>query len=99
MKPELVTPIVAYLAHDDCPVSGEAFSTAGGRLTRIVIGETQGIVDSALTLEKLPGLMDRVLDTGSIHLNRNFNDFAPRMMADLGFSPSQPLGQVMDIEP
>lgn len=99
MSPELITPIVAYLSHEDCAVNGEAFSAAGGRLTKIVVGETEGVVDKALTLEKIPELLARITDTSSIHLNRNFNDFAPLMMNALGFSPNTSLGQVMDIAP
>ncbi|ETI64249.1 short-chain dehydrogenase [Sphingobium sp. C100] len=86
LKPELVTPIVAYLGHDSCAVTGEAFSTAGGRLAKIVVGETRGIVDSDLTLEKIPGLLGRVLDEDQIDLNRNFSEFAPIMMNALGYA-------------
>lgn len=91
LKPELVTPIVAYLGHDNCAVSGECFSTAGGRLAKVVIGETRGIVDPELTLDKIPNLLDRVMSEKHIDLNRNFGDFAPLMMAALGFGagPSQ----------
>jgi NAD(P)-dependent dehydrogenase (short-subunit alcohol dehydrogenase family) len=95
MKPEQVTPIVAWLAHEDCKVSGEAFSTAGGRLARIVMGETEGVVDRELTLEKVPLLIDRVMSIDGLHLNRSFAEFAPVMMKALGFEPSEPLGQVM----
>jgi NAD(P)-dependent dehydrogenase (short-subunit alcohol dehydrogenase family) len=96
MTPELVTPIVAYLSHDDCAVTGEGFSTAGGRLAKVVVGETNGIVDRDLTLEKIPGLLPRIMDTGVLHLNRSFAEFAPVMMEALGFAPSQPLGPIMD---
>lgn len=91
MPSELVTPIVAYLAHEECAVTCESFSTAGGRLARIVMGETEGIVDRALTLEKVPQLLDRVMAVDKLHLNRTFDEFAPVMMAALGFTPSEPL--------
>src|SRR5215203_4458275 len=32
LAPELVTPVVTYLAHEDCPVSGEVYSVGGGRV-------------------------------------------------------------------
>lgn len=98
MKPELITPIVAYLSHDDCAISGEIISAAGGRLAKVVIGETEGVVDRDLTLEKIPALLAQVMDSTKVHLNRNFNDFAPLMMNALGFAPREPLGQIMDIE-
>ena len=33
---------MAWLAHEDCPVSGEVFSAAGGRVARFFIGMTEG---------------------------------------------------------
>lgn len=85
MKSEQVTPVVAYLAHADCGVNGEAFSTAGGRVARIVMGETEGIVDRALTIEKMPELLGRIMATEQLHLNNSFAEFAPLMMSALGF--------------
>ena len=32
MSPELVAPIVAYLCHENCPVSGEIYVAGGGPL-------------------------------------------------------------------
>ncbi len=98
MTSELVCPIVAYLAHEQCAVTGEGFSTAGGRLARIVVGETDGIVDRELTLEKIPHLLERVMAVDKLHLNRSFAEFAPVMMEALGFRPSASVGQVMDIK-
>ncbi|MBM3661908.1 MAG: SDR family oxidoreductase [Actinobacteria bacterium] len=37
-----VTPTVVYLAHEDCPVSGEVYSVAGGVVSRYFIGLTPG---------------------------------------------------------
>ena len=51
LKPELVSPAVAYLAHQDCPVNGEIFSVAAGRVARVFIAETKGIYDPSLTME------------------------------------------------
>ena len=34
LDPGLVSPLVAYLAHEDCDVSGEIFSVGGGRVAR-----------------------------------------------------------------
>jgi NAD(P)-dependent dehydrogenase (short-subunit alcohol dehydrogenase family) len=51
IKPSLVSPIVAYLAHEDCPVTGEVYSAAGGRIARFFVGLTQGYYNPALTVE------------------------------------------------
>ena len=44
MAPELVAPMAAYLAHEDCPVSGEIYSAGAGRFARVFIAETPGYV-------------------------------------------------------
>ncbi len=44
MSPDLVAPMVAFLAHEDCPVSGEIYAAGGGRFARIFIAATEGYV-------------------------------------------------------
>lgn len=51
LQPGLVSPIVAYLASEECPVSGNIYSVGGGRVAEVFIGETQGYHKSDLTLE------------------------------------------------
>ncbi|MCU1486622.1 MAG: NAD(P)-dependent dehydrogenase, short-chain alcohol dehydrogenase family [Actinomycetia bacterium] len=51
MAPELVAPLVAYLAHESCPVSGEAYSAGAGRFQRFFIAVTEGWVDPKATIE------------------------------------------------
>ena len=46
MAPELVAPLVAYLCHEDCPVSGEIYAAGGGRFSRIFLATTEGYVPS-----------------------------------------------------
>ena len=43
LDPARVSPLVAWLVHEDCPVSGEVFSVAGGYVSRVFIGVTQGV--------------------------------------------------------
>ncbi len=42
MAPDLVAPMVAYLAHEACPVSGEIYAAGAGRFARIFIASTPG---------------------------------------------------------
>ena len=44
MTPELVAPMVAYLAHEECPVSGEMYAAGAGRFARMFIATTPGYV-------------------------------------------------------
>lgn len=51
LGPEFVSPVVAYLVHEDCPVTGEVFSVGGGRVARVFIGETPGYFNAKLSVE------------------------------------------------
>jgi NAD(P)-dependent dehydrogenase (short-subunit alcohol dehydrogenase family) len=51
MPPEQVAPMVAYLAHEDCPVSGEIYAAGAGRFARIFIASTPGYVHPEATIE------------------------------------------------
>lgn len=42
LDPELVAPLVAYLASEDCEVTHEVFSAGGGRFARFFVGLTPG---------------------------------------------------------
>ncbi|MFN8022661.1 MAG: SDR family oxidoreductase [Acidimicrobiales bacterium] len=53
LDPGLVSPIVTYLAHEDCPVSGQTFSVGGGRVAHVFIAETQGYHKADLSPEDL----------------------------------------------
>jgi len=50
-QPEWVAPIVAWLVHEDCAVTGEIYSAGAGRVARVFIGETPGYTSQPLTLE------------------------------------------------
>jgi NAD(P)-dependent dehydrogenase (short-subunit alcohol dehydrogenase family) len=44
MSPDLVAPMVAFLAHEDCPVNGEVYAAGFGRIARIFVATTKGYV-------------------------------------------------------
>lgn len=51
LQPQLVSPLVAYLAHEDCPCTGQVFSVGGGRVAQVFIGEAPGYFNADLTME------------------------------------------------
>ena len=44
LDPALVAPLVAYLAHEDCPVTGEVYTAGAGRFARLFLASTPGWV-------------------------------------------------------
>ena len=62
LDPALVAPVAAWLVSEDCPVTGEIYSAAGGRIARFFIGLTEGYANPALTLEDVRDQFDRIRD-------------------------------------
>ena len=51
LKPELVSPLVAYLASEQCQESGQIYAVGGGYVSRVAIVEGSGAYfDAAATL-------------------------------------------------
>ena len=75
---ELVSPVVAFLAHDNCPVTGECIEAVGGEVRRIYVAQTAGFADRALTLEAVAARWNAVM-AGS----------AETVISPGGFDPTQ----------
>ncbi len=69
VAPETVSPLVVYLASEDCSVNGHVYSVAGGRVARIFVGETQGVVLRDNTPEAVAAHLAAIdeLDVGDFH--------------------------------
>jgi NAD(P)-dependent dehydrogenase (short-subunit alcohol dehydrogenase family) len=64
---ELVSPVVALLASEECPVNGENLNAMGGRASRTFLSETAGVTDPELSIESFQAALDEVMDaSGSI---------------------------------
>ena len=62
MEPELVAPMVAWLAHDSCDVSGEHFIAAAGRMARAFATETKGVFRLEWTVEDVASDLAAIRD-------------------------------------
>lgn len=58
--PELVTPVVVYLAHESCDRNGNVYSVGAGKVSRVFIGSTAGIEDPKLTPEAVAEAIDEI---------------------------------------
>jgi len=85
MEPELVAPMVAFLAHEDCPVSGEIYAAGAGRFARIFIAETEGYVhaDGAPTMEDIAGHWATINDESGYHVPVDLTAWSATFMAHL----------------
>ena len=62
MKPEMVAPMVAYLCHESCAVSGEMYAAMGGRIARTFVAETPGLYDPDWSIESVAERIDAIRD-------------------------------------
>ncbi|MCX4096824.1 SDR family NAD(P)-dependent oxidoreductase [Nocardia sp. alder85J] len=62
MSPDRVAPMVAYLSHETCEVTGEIFFASAGRYARNMIVETTGYTNHEATLEDIAAQLTRIMD-------------------------------------
>ncbi|SEG92752.1 hypothetical protein SAMN04489712_13520 [Thermomonospora echinospora] len=62
MPPEMVAPVVAYLAHPACSITGEVLNAAGGAVSRQVMMTTRGIHGPGLTPETVAARIEEICD-------------------------------------
>ncbi|MCU1452058.1 MAG: short-chain dehydrogenase [Acidimicrobiales bacterium] len=85
MAPDLVAPMVAYLAHQDCPVSGEIYAAGAGRFARIFIGSTVGYVHPTPepTIEDVARNWGPINDESGYSVPADLGDWSATFMAHL----------------
>ena len=76
VSPDTVSPLVAYLAHEECAVNGHVYSVAGGRVARIFVAETHGVVLSENTAEEIRSKLSLIdeMDVERYHLPMSLED-------------------------
>jgi NAD(P)-dependent dehydrogenase (short-subunit alcohol dehydrogenase family) len=65
MRPELISPLVAYLCHASCEITGQAYSVGGGRVSRLFLGMTTGITEPDLDAEMIAERIAEIEDPGA----------------------------------
>ena len=82
LSPDLVSPIVAYLCHETCQVSGEMYAAGAGRFSRIFIASTDGYVqaDREPTLEDIAENWSTINDETGYYVPSDLPDWAGQYM-------------------
>lgn len=62
MGPELVAPVVAWLAHESCSISGEMLVSMAGRVARAFVAETEGVYLPEWTIDAVADNIDAIRD-------------------------------------
>lgn len=86
MTPDQVAPMVAFLAHEDCPVSGEIYAAGAGRFARMFIASTPGYLHDGPdpTVEDVAARWDAINDEAGYFLPRSLTDWSMTFTAHLG---------------
>jgi NAD(P)-dependent dehydrogenase (short-subunit alcohol dehydrogenase family) len=74
LLPEFVTPIVAYLSHESCEVTGEIYSVGGGHLSRVFIGVTPGYTNKSMTVEDVRDHLAEIRNEEGYSVPANLNE-------------------------
>jgi NAD(P)-dependent dehydrogenase (short-subunit alcohol dehydrogenase family) len=79
---ELIAPVVAYLCHEDCPVSGEILSAGRGGVARIFLAETVGYTNLGLTPEDVRDNWSAVVDEEGASASPDFSSYSAAFRAN-----------------
>jgi NAD(P)-dependent dehydrogenase (short-subunit alcohol dehydrogenase family) len=74
LDPEAVTPVVVYLASEQCDVTGQILSVAGGRVSRVVVAEPLGYYSKELTPEQVRDNWDTIASLDDLIVPDNANE-------------------------
>jgi NAD(P)-dependent dehydrogenase (short-subunit alcohol dehydrogenase family) len=85
MTPELVAPMVAFLAHEDCPVSGEMYAAGAGRFARMFVATTPGYVHPgpSVSIEDVAEHWAAINDQAGYWVPKDLMDWSATFMAHL----------------
>jgi len=86
MEPELVAPMVAFLAHEACTVSGEIYVAGAGRFGRIFIAGNEGYVHTnpePASIEDVAANWATINDETGYYVPASLMDWAGRFMSHL----------------
>jgi NAD(P)-dependent dehydrogenase (short-subunit alcohol dehydrogenase family) len=88
--PALVSPLVALLCHESCPVSGETFLSGGRRHARLFVAETDGYIhrDFDLTPEAVAEHWTEIMDESRHYVSGDTTSWLEGNAARIAASPA-----------
>lgn len=66
MGPELVAPVVGWLAHESCSISGEMLIAMSGRVAKAYIAETEGVYRPSWSIDDVANQIDAIRSTDKV---------------------------------
>lgn len=86
LQTDLVSPMVAYLAHENCDVNGEILVAGAHRFARWFLGVTPGYrspAEGVPSIEEVAGHWDEINDPDGYYVPASLHDWSRNFMAHL----------------
>jgi NAD(P)-dependent dehydrogenase (short-subunit alcohol dehydrogenase family) len=87
LPPGAIAPVVAFLAHRDCRLSGQILSAGGGHVAAVMISVTRGITDEQLTAETVRDRLGEIFEASGSIVPRHLGDELEKLLAALEAVP------------
>jgi NAD(P)-dependent dehydrogenase (short-subunit alcohol dehydrogenase family) len=88
LAPEQVSPVVAYLSHCECKISGQVLSVGGGHVSAVVTSVSRGITEPDLCAESVRDRLDEIFNLDGAIVPRHLGDELKMFVESIRNSPS-----------
>ncbi len=99
MSPEKVAVGAAFLMSEDCGISGEIFSLGGGRIGRITIAESEGVLGSGRSIEEVRDAMPRVMADTRYFYVKDLSERSAKVADVFGFQGGLESSNTLAVRP
>ncbi|MCB2076961.1 MAG: SDR family NAD(P)-dependent oxidoreductase [Novosphingobium sp.] len=83
MTPEQVAPLVAWLVHENCTITGQTLVSLAGRMAKAFVTETRGVFQPEWSIEDVAQRMGEISDTERLEV---FDTYPKGFYDHLGYS-------------
>jgi NAD(P)-dependent dehydrogenase (short-subunit alcohol dehydrogenase family) len=99
MAPEKVATGAAFLLSEQCTVNGEIFAMAGGRIARMTIAESHGVIGSGTSIEEVRAMMPEVMADERFFYPKDLGERSAQVAALFGFDGGLPSDKEFAVKP
>ena len=92
LRPEMTSPVAAWLLHEQCKASGTILNAAGGHVSRSFLAETRGYTNLELSIENIRDNVAVIDDEANYHVMRSGEQINRLLSVDLPSAGADDLG-------
>ncbi len=99
LDPATITPVVCWLASEECDVTGEVYSVAGGLVARVFVGLAPGYFKPGLTVEDVRDHWDEIRDLDGFTVPETSSDEIAKIVTVVSEGTEGKVGPDGHVEP